>query len=317
MKQKSVKAYAPATIANLTAGFDVLGVALESPGDFVTAKRNDHGQFNFSVETQFADIPTAIDKNVAAHVALHIINALKPAFGIDMILHKMMPVGSGLGSSGASSVAAAVAVNALLDEPLAKPDLLPFVIEGERKASGAAHADNVAPSLFGGACIVRNENPLDIIPFPVYHAITWIVIHPHMMIATADARRILPSHLILKDVTRQMANISGLVLGLVQGDAAMITRCMVDHIAEPERQALIPGFITIKNAAMAAGAAGFGISGSGPSLFAITLQADKAEGIAKAMTQALFTSGNLQADVFISRTNVTGATIVAENSHAI
>lgn len=317
MKNKIVKAYAPATIANLTAGFDMLGVALDKPGDFVTAKRIDEGVFRFTVETTFADIPTTQEKNIAAQVALQMLDALKPAFGVEMILHKMMPVGSGMGSSGASSVAAAVAVNALFDQPLSKQDLLPFVIEGERKASGAAHADNVAPGLFGGACIIRNENPLDIIPFSVHEKITWIVIHPHLTVATSEARRVLPSTIALKEVTRQMGNVSGLVLGLIQGDAALIHRCLVDHIAEPLRESFIPGFSAVKAAAIAAGAVGCGISGSGPAIFAVTLQSEKAQIIANAMLAALSRTAQLPADVFISHTNAVGAQIIAEDAHAV
>lgn len=312
MRKKQVKVYAPATIGNLCAGFDVLGVALEAPGDHVIATRTTSKEFKFSVETTFLNIPISIEDNVAAFVSTRMINELKPSFGIEMVLHKMMPVGSGLGSSGASSVAAAVAVNALLEKPLPKRELLPFVVEGERKASGAAHADNAAPSLLGGACIVLNEKPLDVVSFAVHKTITWIVIHPHTTIATADARRILPTNVPLTDVTRQLGNVSGLVLGLMQGDAALISRCMVDHIAEPVRQSFIPGFAEVKQAALSAGAVGCGISGSGPSIFALTLTASKANKIAKQMVLALAKAEGLEADVFISQTNQQGA-FVMEN----
>jgi len=316
MKPKRVKVYAPATIANLCAGFDVLGIALETPGDSVMATRTANKEFRFSVETTFLNIPISIEDNVAAYVSSKMMDELKLPFGIEMVLHKSMPVGSGLGSSGASSVAAAVAVNALLDKPLTKKELLHFAIEGERKASGTAHVDNVAPSLFGGACIVLNEKSLDVVSFPVHNDITWIVIHPHTTIATSDARRILPTTVPLSDVTCQMGNVSGLVLGLIQGDAELIHKCMVDHIAEPVRQSFIPGFIEMKQAAMASGAIGCGISGSGPSVFAVTLARDKAERIAKQMIFALAKAEGIKADIYISQTNCQGA-IVTESKDEV
>lgn len=317
MKNNIVKAYAPATIANVTAGFDVLGIALETPGDFVTARRIESSELVFSVETHIKNIPKFKENNVAAHVVSEMLQVLKPKFGVEIILHKKMPVGSGLGSSGASSVAAAMAFNALLDKPLSKMELLPFVVEGERKASGAAHADNVAPSLLGGATIIRNENPIDVIPFAVHPSITWVVIHPHMKIATMDARRLLPETIGMRDVIRQMGNISGLIQGLMQGDASIIARSMVDHIAEPIRCSFIPAFAEMKQAAIDAGAMGCGISGSGPSLFALTLHQQEAQKIANAMTKALLEFGKLTADIIISRTNTEGAKLIAEDTHAI
>lgn len=310
MKQKMVKVFAPASIANLCVGFDVLGVALQKTGDIVVAKRNATHEFRFSVKTAFENVPTSPTDNIAAHVASNMIKELKLPFGIDLELHKLMPVGSGMGSSGASSVAAAFAVNALLKKPLTKMDLLPFVIEGERKASGAAHADNVAPSLLGGACIIRNQSPYDVIPFSVHRSLMWIVIRPTIMIETAKARQLLPPSLPLDKVVQQLGNISGFVLGLLSGDATLIGKCMIDHIAEPVRSTLIPGFSEIKTAALKAGAIGCGISGSGPALFAIARSPKTAEHVAKKMIKTLFNVTGLKADCFISRTNQVGAKII-------
>jgi len=312
MKCKIVKVYAPASIANIGVGFDVLGVALDEPGDYVIAKRLKKKQFEFSVETNVEDIPVSIEQNIAACVAIHMIKQLNVDFGVDLILHKMMSVGTGLGSSAASSVASAVAINALLPKPLSKLELLPFAVFGERVASEYAHADNVAPILFGGACVIRNEIPLDVIPFEVHPSITWIVVTPKISILTVKARGILPSLVSLSDVARQMGNMTGFVLGLMRGDANLIQRCMVDHIAEPYREKLIPGFYAVKNAALEAGAVACGISGSGPAMFAITLSKDRVDNIAASMIEAFQIDASLGSDCYISQTNNVGATIVWE-----
>jgi len=312
MKFKKVKAFAPASIANLGVGFDVLGVALQQLGDIVIAKSTSHREFNFTLKTQIEAVPTSTKDNIAAYVAENMMRELKIPFGIDLELHKLMPIGSGLGSSGASAVAAAMAVNALLSKPLKKIDLLPFVIEGEKKASGAMHADNVAPSLLGGACIIRP--PIcDVIPFSVHRSLVWVVIRPHMSIATAFARTVLPETVSLPKVTEQLGNISGFLLGLISGDAHLIRKCMVDHIAEPVRSPFIPGFAAVKAAAIKAGALGCGISGSGPALFAITKSKTIANRVAKKMINTLQNVAELKADYYISRTNVIGAHILKES----
>jgi len=307
-----ITAFAPASIANVGAGFDVLGVALDSPGDTVTVTKVKEKHFSFHVETVLANVPVTEDKNIAAYVAKLMMEELKCDFGIEMILHKNMPVGSGIGSSGASVVASLFAVNALLQNPLSKKELLRFAIEGERKASGAAHGDNVAPALFGGACIIRNEKPLDVISFHIHPSITWIVLSPHVSLTTAKARSVLPHVVPLQDVTRQMGNMGGLLIGLMEGNADIIRHCMVDHIAEPKRRSLIPAFSEVKEAAIKAGALAAGISGSGPAIFAVTLSKERAAFIANAMIKAMQGSGGYEADVFVSQTNLTGARIVSK-----
>lgn len=314
MEEKIIKVYAPATIANLSAGFDVLGVAVDQPGDSVTAKRTHNTAFQFSVDqTSGVTIPTSNDENIAAFVASLMMQELKPDFGIEMILHKSMPIGSGLGSSAASCVAAAVAVNALLPHPLERKALMRFIIEGERKASGAAHADNAAPCLLGGACIVRNEQPIDIIPFSIHPDVTWIILSPHLALYTSEARKLLPHSLALSAVTRQMGNLSGLMLGLIRGEGALIKNCMVDLIAEPVRHSSIPAYHEIKKTAMRQGALGCGISGSGPAVFAVTLSKHKAEDIAHHMASTLLEVAGVSSNFYISSTNMQGTKIILEN----
>ena len=309
MKPKSVKAYAPATISNLGPGFDTLGVAIDSPGDTVVARRRPDPGLGFSVVTNDTAVPHHVKKNVASYVATLLLSESRPSFGIEMVLHKSMPIGSGLGSSAASSVAAAVAVNALLAKPLTKADLLPFILEGERLACGSAHADNAAPSLLGGGCLIRSYDPLDVVPFPVNHSLIWIVVHPDIEVLTKKARTILPEQIPLRSAIRQWGNVAGLVMGLATGDQDLIRRCVEDVVAEPLRAQLIPGFYDVKKAALCAGAFGCSISGSGPSVFAIASSMEKARAIGTTMAKAFRVAANVQSSVYISRTNRIGARI--------
>ena len=309
MKPKSVKAYAPATISNLGPGFDTLGVAINSPGDTVVARRRSDSGLGFSVATNDTAVPLDVKKNVASYVANLLLSEKHPPFGIEMILHKSMPIGSGLGSSAASSVAAAVAVNALLVKPFIKADLLPFILEGERLACGSAHADNAAPSLLGGGCLIRSYDPLDVVPFPVDQSLIWIVVHPNIEVLTKKARTILPEQIPLRSAIRQWGNVAGLVMGLAAGDRDLIRRCVEDVVAEPLRATLIPGFYDVKKAALGAGALGCSISGSGPSVFAIASSMERARAISMMMAKKFRLIANIQSNVYISRTNRTGARI--------
>jgi homoserine kinase len=304
---RSVSVFAPASISNLGSGFDVLGLAIDQPGDIVVATRRVEPGLGFSVSGADGEVPVEISRNVAAHVAQIMLDELRLSFGVTMVLHKRMPVGSGLGSSAASSVAAVVAINHLLSRRLPKAGLLRFAIEGERMVTGAAHADNVAPSLLGGVCLVRSYDPLDVVSLPVRNTVRWVVIHPHLVVRTADARRVLPSQVSLKDATRQWGNVSGLTAGLARGDAALIGKCVEDVIVEPARAHLIPGFHDIKKAALDAGATGCSISGSGPSVFAVTGSLAVARQVVAAMRAACEQSSGVQCDSFVSRINMKGA----------
>jgi homoserine kinase len=310
MKPRSVKTYAPATISNLGPGFDTLGVAINSPGDTVVARRRLETGLGFSVITRSAGVPLDAKKNVASFVASLLLSEQHPSFGVEMVLHKLMPVGSGLGSSAASSVASALAVNALLAKPLSKADLLPFILEGERLACGSAHADNAAPSLLGGGCLIRSYDPLDVVPFSVHSSLCWIVVHPDTEVLTKKARTILPDQIPLRSAIRQWGNVAGLIIGLAKGDHDLIRRCVEDVVAEPLRAQLIPGFYNVKAASLAAGSLGCSISGSGPSIFAIAPSVQKARVIGAAMVKTFRLVANIKSDVYVSRTNGIGARIV-------
>jgi homoserine kinase len=310
LKERTVKVFAPATIANIGPAFDILGVAIEKPGDYVVAKRTAQPGLSFVMHSKVAGLPVVERENVAAFVANRMLQEINPSFGVHLTLYKEMPVGSGLGSSAASSVAAAVAVNSLLEKPLSKRELIPFAMEGERKASGAAHADNAAPALLGGICLVANYHPLDIVQLPLMANLIWVVIHPHIIVSTAQARKALPSSVRLATAVQQWGKIGGLITGLVTKDVNLIGRSISDHIVEPARAKLIPGFNSIKQTALVAGALGCSISGSGPSIFALTTTRAKANRIASAMQMTLKRETSFECDIYISRTNNRGAHVV-------
>lgn len=302
-----VRAFAPATISNLGPGFDVLGLAINQPGDYVLARKQRTPGLLFSVRSSCGEVPTDPHQNVAAYVATLMLEEFRPPFGMEMILLKRMPVGSGLGSSAASSVASAVAVREMLGKKLRKTDLLPFVVEGERKACGAPHADNAAPSLLGGMCLIRSDVPLDVVRIPIRTPLFWVVAHPHVVVRTENARNILPSNVPLHTARRQWAHVGGLTLGFATGNAMLIGKCIEDFIIEPARARLVPGFDQVKQAAMSAGALGCSLSGSGPSVFAVTTSRDCAQRAGAAMRRAFFQHAGVRSDVFVSTVNARGA----------
>jgi homoserine kinase len=310
IRARKTKVFAPATIANLGSGFDVLGIAIDQPGDIVIAERRQEPGLEFSVRTAHEEVPGDAQSNVAGHIANLMLEEFKPGFGVKMVLEKRMPIGSGLGSSAASSVASAVAVNQLLPRPLLRKDLLRFAMEGERKASGSAHADNAAPCLLGGACLIRKYDPLDVISIPIKQSIVWVVVHPHVLVRTEDARGILPKAITLQTAIRQWGNISGLTVGLAAGDPALVGACVEDAVAEPVRANLIPGFTEVKEAALGAGAYGCSISGSGPSMFAVTSTVRSGNAVARAMLAAFKHSAGIECEAYVSRINRSGAKIL-------
>ena len=220
-------------------------------------------------------------------------------FGLEIRVEKRMPLASGLGSSAASAVAAVVGANILAGNPLAVEKLLPFTMAAEKAACGAAHADNVAPSLLGGFVLVRSYQPLDVVKLPVPAGLACAVVHPHTEVRTEDARRILKKEVRLADAIRQWGNLAALVAALYRGDLPLLGRSLQDVVAEPVRSVLIPGFPAVKAAALAAGALGCSISGSGPSVFALCDSLDGATGVAAAMHDA-FSAAGLDSDVFVS-----------------
>lgn len=307
---KSVRAFAPATVANVCCGFDILGFAVDNPGDEVKLTLRDDKEVRVvSIEGDGGKLPYDAEKNTASVAVLSFLKSIGSSQGVDVVLKKNLPLGSGMGSSAASGAAALVAINELLDNPLTREQLVPHAMEAERIACGSAHADNVAPSLLGGFVLVRDYQPLDIIKVDATENLFCSLVHPHLELKTEDSRKVLRHSLSLKDMITQTGNIAGLMLGLSKPDYALIGRSLKDVIAEPIRAAFIPGFDAMRKVAVDAGALGFGISGSGPTVFALSETLANAQAAAGAI-QVEFEKRKLKADVFVSKVNPQGAYII-------
>jgi homoserine kinase len=269
---KSVKASAPATVANVSCGFDIFGFAVEAPADEVIVTLTDKPGVTISkIVGDEGRLPLEAEKNTSGVAVLEFLKAINSKQGANIELYKYLPLGSGMGSSAASSAAALVAINELHGNPLTREQLLPFAMESERIACGSAHADNVAPSLLGGFVLIRGYAPLDVASIPTPAELYCTLVHPHLELKTEDSRRVLKPSIPMKDAITQWGNIAGMVVGLMKPDYGLIQRSLHDVVAEPIRSVLIPGFHKIKEEAMQAGALGCGISGSGPTIFALSL----------------------------------------------
>jgi homoserine kinase len=307
---KTIKAFAPATVANVSCGFDVLGFAVDTPGDEVWMTLKDEpGVVIKKITGDQGRLPLEANKNTSGVAVLAFLQAVGSNQGVEIELHKKLPLGSGMGSSAASSVAALVAINHLMNEPFTREQLLPFAMEAERVACGSAHADNVAPSLLGGFVLIRGYEPLDVASIPVPDKLYATLVHPHLELKTEDSRRVLKPSILLKDAIVQWGNIAGLVVGLMKPDYELIGRSLKDVVAEPIRSVLIPGFHLLKAEAIKAGALGCGISGSGPTLFALSTDKSIAQKVGEAI-QNEFQKMSLKSEVYVSKVNEAGAKII-------
>lgn len=307
---KSIKAFAPATVANVACGFDVLGFAVEKPGDLVEITlRDEPGIVITSIEGDDGKLPLDAAENTVSLVIQEYLKHIGSNQGVEIKLTKQMPLKSGLGSSAASSVVGVFALNRLLGSPLTDKELLPFAMEGERLACGSAHADNVAPALLGGFVLVRSYAPLDVIQLPTPEKLHATIIHPHIEVKTKDARSILRKKVELKTAVQQWGNLGGLIAGLYKEDYELIGRSLQDAIVEPVRSLLIPGFDKAKAAALAQGALGCSISGSGPSIFALSKDPETAKNIGDHMKK-VFDELNIQSEVYISKVSPQGPIII-------
>jgi homoserine kinase len=307
--RQAATAFAPASVGNVGVGFDVLGHSFQSIGDRVTARRMPGPGVTIGAITGVAvDLPREAERNTAGMGVLCMVRDLKLDFGIGLDIHKGIPLGSGLGGSAASAVASVVAANALLPVPLGKLELLKFAMQGEQVASGSVHVDNIAPSLYGGLVLtVGIDNP-NVKQIPVPSTVRCVLVHPHMMLSTREARQILNRSIDLSDVIWQSANLAGFLTGCFTGDLQLIRESLEDVIIEPQRQVLIPGFKAVKEGAMGHGALGCSISGAGPTVFAWCEQ-QHAERIRDAMVAA-FAAHDLASDAWISTLDPAGARIV-------
>jgi homoserine kinase len=306
----SIKIFAPATVANVACGFDIFGFAVDAPGDeVIVRKRTDNQIIITNITGEEGKLTYDVSKNAVSVPIIKYLEQTGSKQGLEIELHKKMPLGSGLGSSSASSVAGVFAVNELLGKRLTTKELLPFSMEGERIACGSAHADNVAPALLGGFVVVRSYEPLDVFKVPTPIELYVTIVHPDIEVNTKDARHILRNEVSMKNTIAQMGNVAGMIAGLMQADYQLIASSMVDFIIEPVRAILIPEFWEVKNAALLAGALGCSISGAGPSIFAFSKGRDTAKKVAIAMKNS-FEKVGIHADAYVSGINHDGPKVI-------
>lgn len=305
-------AFAPAGIGNVAVGFDTLGHSIEAIGDRVTVSRLEEPVVRI-VDITGCDspLPRAPERNTATAGLLVMIEELELPFGFAVSIDKGIPLGSGMGGSAASAVGALVAANALLDEPLGPAGLLHYALVGETVASGSAHADNLAPGLYGGLTLVRAMDPADVVRIPVPDGIRCVLVHPHLRVDTRTARGLLPQEVSLRVFVQQSANLAGFVAGCHTGDLELIRRSFSDLIAEPHREHLIPGFRAIRHAALEEGALGCSISGGGPSMFAWCAGDAVAARVRDVMVR-VFEAHDVHVDHWISPINEVGARLLEE-----
>ncbi len=311
-----VRAAAPASVSNVCCGFDLLGFAVAGWQDVVEARSSPRpGVRLLEVTGDGGRLPRTVDENTAGVAVLKLLELIGrdggEAPGVELRLRKGLPLASGLGSSGASAVAALVATNEALGIGADPERLLTAAMEGERVACGTAHPDNVAPSLHGGLLLVRPGETPALTELPVPAGLTCVLLHPPSAVATEAARAVLPVEVPLSTLTAQAGNLAALVTGLFRGDDRLISGALVDLVAEPVRASMTPGFEAVRSAALAAGALGAGLSGSGPTVFAWTREPDWAARIGEAMRDALERDTGLQGDLLISPVGAPGARVVA------
>jgi len=308
---KRVKISAPATVANLVCGFDILGMALNDPNDVMEVSLLDEPVIKITHADDY-DLPVEPAKNVAGAALLALQEAYGNKIGFEVVIDKRIKPGSGLGSSAASSAGAVVAANHLLGNIFSKEDLVRFAMNGEKVASGVKHADNLAPCIYGGVTLIRAILPLDIIPLsaPPLHV---TVVHPQIEVKTSDARQILRKEVQLKNAIMQWGNIAGLVTGFLTNDYALIGRSLEDVIIEPVRSILIPGFDEVKINAKEAGALGGGISGSGPSIFMLSQEEKTAKEVEKIMKN-VFQNIGVEYKTYVTSISYQGVRVLSSES---
>lgn len=302
---KKVTVFAPATIANLGCGFDVMGMALDEVGDILEMSAEEGDGISI-VNSCEVPLPNDIEKNVITPVIRSFLAKLGRNAHINVDVKKKIFPGSGIGSSAASSAAAAYGMNELFERPFSVEELVEFAMEGERLACGSAHADNAAPAVMGGAILVRGYNPLDIIQLPVPDNFYCSVVHPHIVVTTKESRSVLPNQIPLSTAITQWGNLGGLVAGFYKSDVKLIGRAMKDVVAEPHRKQFIPGFDALKEKLLAEGALCMNISGSGPSVFALSEDKKTAEKIGEIM-KLHFKEQGIDSNIYVMKVSDKGA----------
>jgi homoserine kinase len=310
MELQEIEIFAPATIANISCGFDVMGCCLDSIGDtMILRKTSDKGVRISKIIGE--ELPMEAEKNVASVAIMAMLKACKvqPDFGFDIEIHKNIKPGSGIGSSAASAAGAVFAANELMGKPFSAHELIPFAAEGERVACGAPIADNVAPALLGGFTLVKETDPIKVIELPSIKGMYATIIHPQIEIKTSLSRDILPQTVSLKNAVKQWANVGALVHALHTNDHTLFADSLKDYIVEPHRSKLIPKFDEVIKGAVNAGALGGGISGSGPSIFTFSKDIHTAENVSLAINK-IYKNTNIPYHLYTSKINITGVKIL-------
>lgn len=303
-----LKIFSPATVANVSCGFDVLGFCLDNIGDEMIIRKTAKKVVKIT-KIEGADLPFEETKNVAGVAALAILDAANAEFGVEIEIYKKIKPGSGIGSSSASASGVVFAINELLGKPFNKQQLTLFGMKGEAVASGSEHADNVAPGIFGGFTLVKSVDPLKIIALPTPMEICATIIHPKIEIKTSESRAILPKQVDLSSAVKQWANVGSLVSGLYTSNYDLIADSLTDYIIEPYRSQLIPHYNDVIKAMQNAGALGCGISGSGPSIFSLSKGKETAEKVAQAINKT-YTNTGIEFDIYVSKINTEGVKII-------
>ena len=307
---RKVRVFAPASIANLGCGFDIMGLALDEVGDILEMTGSEGSGISILNQTS-VPLPEDIEKNVITPVIRKFFAMTGLSGRVEVTVCRKIYPGSGIGSSAASSVAAAFGLNELFGRPLSTVDLVVCAMEGENLASGGYHADNAAPSLMGGIVLIRGYEPLDLIPLPVPDNFYCSVVHPEIVVSTKVARSVLPKAVPLHDAVTQWGNVGGLVAGLYAGDISLVGRAMKDVVAEPFRKRFIPGFDDLRENLLSAGAMAMNISGSGPSVFALSDSRETAMQVGSIM-KAHFTERGIGSNLYVTKIASQGAKLLAE-----
>lgn len=303
-----IKIFSPATVANVSCGFDVLGFCLDTIGDEMVIKKTIKKGIKIT-KIEGYNLPFKAEENVAGVSALALIEALKPDCGFEIEIYKKIKPGSGVGSSSASAAGSVWAINELLNKPFNTTEITNFAMKGEALASGCEHADNIAPALFGGFTLVKSVSPLNVLQLPTPEDLYATIIHPQIEIKTSQARAILPKEIPLQNAITQWANVGSLVHALHTSNYNLLSDALQDVVVEPYRSQLIPNFNSIKTQSITAGALGVGISGSGPSIFALSKGEETANKVAKAMKK-VYSNTTIDFEVYVSKINKQGMKII-------
>ncbi|OUW73203.1 MAG: homoserine kinase [Flavobacteriaceae bacterium TMED204] len=307
---EEINFFSPASVANVSCGFDVLGFCLDPIGDEMVVRRTVAPGVKISkIEGQ--DLPFDVKKNVAGVAAEALLKEFSVDFGFEIEIYKKIKAGSGIGSSAASAAGSVYGINELLGRPFTAHELVSFAMEGESVACGAAHADNVAPVLLGGITLVRSTAPLEVIKLPSPSELTAVILHPKIELKTLHAREILKKNVSMEKAVQQWGNLGAFISALYQEDYELMSRSLKDGIVEPMRSLLIPNFENLKKASKDAGAIGFGISGSGPSVFALTQGLKTAKEVAEALKKNISSIG-IDFELHISNINNQGIKVIAD-----